>query len=286
MRNLSRVDVEYVGQIAKEAGRLALSMRQMITVSEKTGPRDFVTDADVACSKLIVDALRKHFPEDAIISEEDVTHPEAKKFQRVWMVDPIDGTENYIANDGMYSVMIGLLINNQPVYGWVYNPASDELYVAALHEGVTKYVGNERFDIPFAEATIDSDNVRLLMGNRDREKHDWVENVPGVDFIYSGSVGLRVAMIIEGRADIYMHLSGKLRSWDTAGPLAMAHAAGLEVGSVEFNSVPYVIGGNHMHEYPIAVGLPGTLAWMRNSIKRHAREPVAAVATLDPALVL
>jgi 3'(2'), 5'-bisphosphate nucleotidase len=278
MPNLSRIDVDYVSELTRRAGQLVKDMRQQITVSEKTGPRDLVTQADLACSKLIVDALRQRFPLDAIISEEDNIHPDALGHRRVWLIDPIDGTENYIANDGMYSVMIGLLIHNRPVYGWVYKPTSDELYVSALHEGVTKFIGDARIYLPFVEANINSDNVRLMMGNRDREAYEWVGELPGVNLVLSGSVGLRVAMIIEGSADVYLHLSGKLKFWDTAAPLAMAHAAGLEAGSIDFNNVPYPLSEMCMHEFPIVIGLPGSLSWLRKTLGDRWRRPRQAAA--------
>jgi 3'(2'), 5'-bisphosphate nucleotidase len=262
---LTDADVDFVSDLAVQAGRLALDMRSAVSISHKTGPRDFVTGADIACSRLIVDQLKARFPADAVISEEEPGTADTSQSSRIWMIDPIDGTENYVSNDGMYSVMIGLLVDHQPAYGWVYGPGSDSLYIACPGRPLKRAVGSERCDLVCDFTPLDENRVRLMMGNRDREQHPWVAEVPGVEMIYSGSVGLRVAMIAEGSADVYLHLAGKLKVWDTAAPAAMARSAALEIGSLEFEGVPYVSTPKNMHEFPIAIGRAGTLAWMRKN---------------------
>ncbi|HEY9792255.1 MAG TPA: inositol monophosphatase family protein, partial [Candidatus Obscuribacterales bacterium] len=188
---------------------------------------------------------------------------------------------------GMYSVMIGVLIDNKPAYGWVYQPTADVLYVAAPWQPVRKITADKSLELPHVCLSLPRSNIRLMMGNRDREKHNWVGTIPGVEFVYSGSVGLRVAMIIEGAADVYAHLSAKLKVWDTAAPAAMALSAGLEVGSFDFDGVQYV-DSQTIHDYAIAFGRPGTLAWMRDNLRaaRPAETPVIAAAPTSSFLPL
>jgi 3'(2'), 5'-bisphosphate nucleotidase len=163
------------------------------------------------------------------------------------------------------------LIDDQPAYGWVYAPSSDRLYVAVPQQPVVKFVGDRRVELCRPTGCLDENAVRLMMGNRDREQHPLVESAPGVELVYSGSVGLRVAMILEGDADVYLHLAGKLKVWDTAAPAAMAMAGGLEIGSFEFDGLPYDSIGKQMHEFPISIGKSGTLAWMRSQPFAAAR---------------
>src|SRR6185437_14481709 len=100
-RLLSPEDINFVNDLSRAAGKLALRMRADAVISEKSGPRDFVTDADVACSQLIVEKLKTRFPQDSIISEEDSADGAQTSFdpaasstaERTWMIDPIDGTE-------------------------------------------------------------------------------------------------------------------------------------------------------------------------------------------------
>src|ERR1700722_18523743 len=91
---LSQEDIDYVTAVIVEAGRLAPDMRANIQISEKTGPYDRVTSADVALSKLIVQKLVQRFPDDRVISEEDSVHKEFPPTGRTWLIDPIDGTDN------------------------------------------------------------------------------------------------------------------------------------------------------------------------------------------------
>ncbi len=98
---LSNDDIAFVNQLAREGGRLALEMRHGVGIRTKTGPTDFVTDADVTISRLFIEQLTKRFPDDLVVSEEEnqpicaaadidaLEHPE-----RIWLIDPIDGTEN------------------------------------------------------------------------------------------------------------------------------------------------------------------------------------------------
>lgn len=129
---LSDTDISFVGTLVKEAGHLAASMRQGVVIKEKTGPHDRVTEADYALSNLITSKLKEKFPEDLLISEEDSHPAEYLAANKVWLIDPIDGTDNYITNDGQYSVMIGLVVDCRPVFGWVYAPWRRRAYFGGL----------------------------------------------------------------------------------------------------------------------------------------------------------
>ena len=127
-KHLTEEDIEYVSNLAILAGKRAAEMWEGVVVQEKGDPHDKVTAADYELSRMIVGALSQRFPKDIIVSEEDDAHKRDSTDDRVWLIDPIDGTENYISNDGQYAVMIGLLIESQPVFGWVYAPAIRTLY--------------------------------------------------------------------------------------------------------------------------------------------------------------
>lgn len=278
---LGEADIDYVSAVIKEAGRLAVQMRGAINVTQKTGPRDIVTDADIALSKLIVGLLQQRFPEDAVVSEEDDGRINNYAAHRVWLVDPIDGTEYYVASGGMYSVMIGLLVDGQPLYGWVYNPCLDSLYLAQPNQQVWRTSGNKKLELPHVCLSLNNKRTRLMMGNRDREQFSWTSHVlRGAEWIDSGSIGLCVARILEGSADVYIHLAGKLKTWDTAAPAAMAAASGLEVGSLEFDGLNYGDAKDHTHQFPVIIGRRGSLAWARANLKRGATTPFAVAPSV------
>jgi 3'(2'), 5'-bisphosphate nucleotidase len=272
-RSLSADDVSYVSQLIKQAGALAVDMRSQVTARQKSGPRDLVTEADEALSKLIVAGLQKRFPDDSVVSEEDAAPQSVLTGERIWLVDPIDGTEYYVSARGMYCVMIGLLVDGKPTYGWVYNPCVDVLYVAEPLKQVKKLAGDSQLELPHVCLSLNNKRLRLMMGNRDREQHPWSGHVlRGTEWIDSGSIGLCVARILEGSGDVYVHLAGKLKAWDSAAPAAMALAAGLEVGSLGFDGLPYA-GNGVSHEFPVVIGRRGSLAWARNNLKNESAPP-------------
>lgn len=241
-------------------------MRASVGVHEKAEPHDLVTDADLALSKLLLKELGARFPNDFLISEEEVPQENAKNSQRVWYIDPIDGTDNYVSGDGQYSVMIGLLVNGKPHFGCVHSPANGLTYFGGPSYGSWTRRGNIQADDFTADVKEKIESpVRLMMGFRDRKNHPWVQNLSGIKLISSGSVGLKVAKVINNEADVFVHLSGKLKYWDTVGPIAIALAAGLEAGTLASNEVDYPLT-EVRHPQSIVIGRPGSLAWAREVI--------------------
>lgn len=269
---LSDEDIQFVSQLVREAGFVARDMREGVEIKEKSGPQDKVTAADHELSRIIVTALSERFANDIVVSEEDAVHATASNEDRLWLVDPIDGTDNYILNDGQYCVMVGLLENSKPVFGWVFAPATDITYFGGIGYGAWSISGTEepkQFEtLPRLEYESDA---RLIMGFRDRKSHPWVTDLPKVKLIKSGSIGLKVAKILEGHADLYAHLGGKLKTWDTAGPSAIAIAGGLDVGGLEQDSLAFPLT-SVFHECSIIIGRPGSLNWSRKYLKQPVQE--------------
>jgi 3'(2'), 5'-bisphosphate nucleotidase len=277
-QTLNNDDILYVREIAKQAGELAVRMRQGVEVREKTGPSDLVTAADIALSKLIVEKLQARFPDDLIVSEEDEEHADHSatgKHQRVWLVDPIDGTDNYVANDGQYSVMIGLLVDQVIDFGCVYAPSSETIYFGGLTYGawkVTPHNQPKRYGKPPAIAS--DANARLMMGFRDRKINPWVMQHAKVSFVSAGSVGLKVAKILEDEADVFVHFAKKLKVWDTAGPAAIAQGGGLEVGTLERDALDFPLP-EVVHTTSVIVARPNGLTWCRRHLSQsRADSPV------------
>ncbi len=260
---LNQEDIDYVSKLIVQAGQMAPDMRANIQICEKTGPYDRVTSADVALSKLIVQRLVERFPDDRIISEEDSVHEESSGDGRTWLIDPIDGTDNYITNDGQYSVMIGLLLDMKPVFGWVFAPTTSTIYFGGPDYGSWKQLYNKkptRFSL--SEPLVQGSSVRLMVGYRDRKNNPWIADLPGVTFVHTGSIGLKVAKVLDNEADLFIHLSGKLKSWDTAGPSAIALGGGLDVGGMNNDQLVFPSDG-FMHKTSVIIGRPGALAWCR-----------------------
>lgn len=266
---LTDTDVAEIIKIAEDGGKLAQSMREHISIKEKTDQYDLVTDADYAVSDLLLAGLRKLFPEDLLISEEEV--PESlllpdwpKPQRRIWVIDPIDGTDNYVHNDGNYAVMLGLLVDNKPVFGCVSAPVPGITYFGGKNMGAYKhfYHSGKIEKLDQAHKNFPSP-ARIFVGSRDRRTNPQLDLLPDARFVHCGCVGLRIARIIEDHADLYVHLSKRLKFWDTVGPCAIAEAAGLEIGSLSADCMNYNFP-LLMHDTDVIIGRAGSLAWARS----------------------
>lgn len=262
---LSQEDISFICDLAMQAGKLASEMRSELRVSQKSGPNDLVTHADIALSKLLLEQFSKRFPDDQLISEEEPPGPKTGN-GRTWLIDPIDGTDNYIKGESQYAVMIGLLINGVPEFGCLCQPETNSCYFGGTTFGVFKRTGTEA---PVAVSNKQPGDmplpVRLLMGSRDRRKNPWISDLPDVEWLQAGSVGVKVIKVLEGEADVFVHLAGKLKVWDTAGPIAIALGAGLEVGTMKEDELRFALP-EIVHSNVVIVGRPGSLEWTRRTL--------------------
>ena len=263
---LSEDDIEFVRQLAVKAGQKAIEMRDQVEVKQKSGPDDPVTSADVALSKLIVEQLSQRFAQDLIISEEDRSHPDHIGSKRIWLIDPIDGTKNYISGNGQYSVMIGLLEDLKPVFGFVYEAEAHRCYFGGPEYGAFLSVNSERATkISGARKLDNQSNQRIIMGSRDRRRNPWIADIDGVEIVKTGSIGLKVARILEEKADILVHLSGRLKTWDTAAPAAIALGGNLEIGSFRGPQLDFPLP-NLIHKDEVIMGRIGCLSWCKTKL--------------------
>ncbi len=278
---LTGEDIDFVSKLTEEAGHLALSMRDRLEISEKTSPEDQVTSADLAISRLFKERLQSRFRDDAVISEEDLDHALNHERKRIWLIDPIDGTQNYIMDHDDYCIMVGLLIDLEPCFGWVLAPQSGRLYYGGKGFGVKRRqtdchphaMQGKAGALPLGETLLEeppplplNSSARVVMGTRDRRSNPWVKDLEKVDLVKTGSIGLKVALILEGEADVFAHLSGKLKTWDTAGPAALALGAGLDVGGLELDSLDFPLPETKQ-ECTVIMGRKGALAWCRKHLQ-------------------
>jgi 3'(2'), 5'-bisphosphate nucleotidase len=278
---LSEQDIAFVDELVRKAGQMALEMRDGVGVHTKTGPNDLVTDADLTISRMLISELRQRFPQDIVLSEEDLNASEqceSGDVPRVWLIDPIDGTENYVKRDGQYSSMIGLLYKRQPYYGWIYQPTTRMLFSGGPQFGSTKAVGDgPRLAYGRFADMGERSPIRLIMGWGDRRRFPWVMNLPGVKLVPSQSLGLKIVKILEDEADVFVSLTGRVKLWDTAAPAAIALGAGLDVGTAEGEQLPYPLPCP-AHGSSIIIGRPGALDWAQRYIQGRDNHSVPKAA--------
>ena len=250
-------ELRFVVELARRAGEAALAFYgKPLRVDHKDEFDEPVTQADRAVNELIVRALRESFPDDGVLAEESVDASERLSRGRVWMVDPIDGTKGFIAGTGDFCVQIGLAVEGRAALGVLYAPATDVLYWAARGRGSWVLRPTSEADAEAKPERLrvsgetELSRTRLAESRSHRSpKMDEVVRALGVRAeVRSHSVGIKVGLLVERQADLYIHMSGKTKQWDTCAPEAVLAEAGgrmtdLWGGPLQYNT-PDVLNRN------------------------------------------
>jgi 3'(2'), 5'-bisphosphate nucleotidase len=223
------------------------------------GDRSPLTAADLAANAILVDALRALDPRTLIISEETPYEPAALP-ERFWLVDPLDGTREFLAGNGEYTVNVALVERGVPVLGVVHAPASGVTYAAARGAGATRTDGTGerairvRCDGPLAVVASRSHRSPLLDA--------FLAALPPHAIVSLGS-SLKFCLVADGTAHLYPRL-GPTFWWDTAA----AHAVILEAGGsvTALDGVPLRYAGEDLRNPPfVCSSLPRT-AWKAGAL--------------------
>jgi len=175
-----------------------------------------------------------------VLSEEGINIPynERKKWQRFWLVDPLDGTKEFIKRNGEFTVNIALVENGKPIMGVIYVPVTDVLYFGSAHQGSFRLNEAKQKADWFDEAEklpgSKNDQIYRVVASRSHmspETEDFIQNLnadhPKVEIVSKGS-SLKLCLIAEGKADIYPRF-GLTSEWDTAAGHAIISASGGKV---------------------------------------------------------
>lgn len=233
-------ELETACLIAKEAAALVRQYAgQKVQVDHKDG-NEPVTEADRRASDLIVARLRQAFPEDAILSEEMPDDGSRLQKERVWMVDPIDGTKDFIRGDVGYAVMIGLAVAARPKVGVVAQPATGKIYGAVV--GGQAWLEFDGARSRLAPSRLDQlAGVRFVASKSHRTPQiEAVRRRLGIeDEMNIGGVGLKVGLIAENVRDLYIYPGTRSKLWDACAPEAILHAAGGKLTDLYGNPLVY-----------------------------------------------
>jgi 3'(2'), 5'-bisphosphate nucleotidase len=226
MKEVMEKELEVARELAREAGRILLEFYAGDTKVQWKGRDDPVTAADHAANELLAHELSRRFPADAVLSEEIPDDPARLKKDRVWMVDPMDGTKQFIERIGEFAVMIGLAIEGEAKLGVVYHPSVDRLYYATPGGGafVEEKWTTKRLRV--APISDPSQMVMAMSRSHPSQRVYSIREKLGVPkFIQHGSVGLKFGLIAEGRAHLYINTSSRTNQWDTCAPEAILREA-------------------------------------------------------------
>ena len=214
---------------------------EQLQVSIK-GPSDFVTNADTKAEKIIIDELTRSRKNYSILSEESGSK-ENKDIDNVWIIDPIDGTINFLHGVPHFAISIALKSNNEIVSGLIYDPIKDEMFYAEKNNGA--YFNNKRIrvskrkkmeDCLFASGEIDNENIKQKTNVK-------------LSIRKSGSAALDMAYVAAGRYDGYYQKN--LNLWDiAAGVILVKEAGGIinEINTSKNNNIKVIASSSSIND--------------------------------------
>lgn len=219
--------LQTVREIAVAAGAAALQYYDGKVEIEWKSAGNPVTAADHAANEIILAQLRRHFPGEPVLSEEAQDDMSRLGRELIWVVDPLDGTKEFIARNGEFSIMIGMVAAGRPALGVVYQPATAKVYFGAPGLGAWLATPGGMQTLRVSDR---SDTTRWRMVASRSHFDPRVERVRqrlGIhEMRHSGSVGLKCGLIAAGECEVYIHPSSKVNMWDSCGPAAILTAAG------------------------------------------------------------
>jgi len=238
-------EIAEAARIAQRAGVILMDIYGTDFDVAYKAEADPVTEADTKANAYIVAELEKAFPDDGVVAEETEDETDALKAGRCWYVDPLDGTKEFVARNGEFSVMLGLAIDGVATAGVVYEPENDKLYSGVVGFGAFLEERGERTELKVS-AVADPSQLKLVVSrsHRNRAVAEVVARLGITREMTSGSVGLKAGLIAEQKADFYVHISDRSSRWDACAPEAILKAAGGRF--TDLAGDPYRYGGTDM----------------------------------------
>lgn len=230
-----------VCDIARQAGAAIMTVYATDFSSERKADGSPVTEADTAAEAIILPALRAQTPDIPIVSEEHMAEGQAPDISggSFWLVDPLDGTREFLKRNDEFTVNIGLIIDLEPVFGVLYAPALDDLYFGA-GEGLAMRSLKGAEARPIQCRDVSPDGIDVLVSrshSRNERLDDYLADKNVRERLPCGSA-LKFGVLAAGEADLYPRF-GPTSEWDTAAGHAIIRAAGGEVETFDGQPLAY-----------------------------------------------
>ena len=243
---LSKENLLEIVNISVDAGEVILNYyNENVDVIYKDDESP-LTKADLASHKIITDSIKKITPDIPILSEEEfIDWKIRKKWKKYWLIDPLDGTKEFIKKNDEFTVNIALIENNRPILGVIYTPALNELFYSIKNFGSYKILTKKKLNT-LKEAKRISINKKKsnkikIVGSRSHSNpilDKWVnKNFNEFDILQKGS-SLKFCLIAEGSADIYPRF-GPTSEWDIAAGHIILEEAGGKLKSIDNKEILY-----------------------------------------------
>jgi 3'(2'), 5'-bisphosphate nucleotidase len=248
-----------MAKIAREAGRAILDVYESADFEIESKADDSpLTAADLAAHNLIVAGLAELAPDIPVLSEEShgISFDDRSGWSRYFLVDPLDGTKEFINRNGEFTVNIALIEQHQPTLGAVYVPVQDKLYLGDVEAGVaTRTIGDQ--SEPIRVRALDNDKIMVVASRRHGSDAlvSLMARLADQYKVETENVGssLKFCLIAEGKADFYPRFA-PTSEWDTGAAQALVVAAGGAVVNLEFEPLSYNAKENILNPHFVVFG--------------------------------
>jgi len=232
--------LDEVVSIARRAGDAILSVYgQQFEVTNKAD-KSPLTLADTHSHDIIVQGLQALTPDVPVLSEEasDIPFEVRRQWTRYWLVDPLDGTKEFVSRNGEFTVNIALVEQHAPVLGVVHVPISDTTYTGVHDLGASRRIGREA-STPIRVTAPAASPLRIV-GSRSHRDNTLDQYLPRLEPYQLVTVGssIKFCLVAEGSADLYPRF-GPTSEWDTAAAQAVVEAAGGRVIRTDGSALSY-----------------------------------------------
>ncbi|MEN6439795.1 MAG: 3'(2'),5'-bisphosphate nucleotidase CysQ [Syntrophobacter sp.] len=255
-------DFDFLATIARQAGKAILEIYDTDFLVQHKADHSPLTLADTRSHRIITDSLRARYPEIPVLSEEGKTVPfeTRKTWDRFWLVDPLDGTKEFVKRNGEFTVNIALIEKSQPIAGVIYIPVQDRLFFADVREGCWEESNGARKRLTVAQWPLHAP-VRIVRSRSHPSPglEKILSFIPEHEIINRGS-SLKFCAVAGGEADFYPRF-GPTWEWDTAAGHAIVTAAGGVM--VDLCGRPFTYNKENLLNGPFLVS--SSQHWLANS---------------------
>ncbi len=253
--------IDPIVDLAADAGKAILEVYATDFDVQEKGDASPLTQADLASHLCIVAGLTALTPEIPIISEEEglPSFEERGQWSRYWLIDPLDGTKEFVNRNGEFTVNIALVDGHRPIFGVVHVPVQDKTYIGCQGHGAELRDAGTSTSIRVAEAS--SSPVRIVgsRSHRGSSLDAFLDKVGESDMLPMGS-SLKFCVVADGRADVYPRL-GPTSEWDTAAAQAVVEQAGGKVLELDGKPLSYNAKSDILNPWFVVIG-PTDIDWL------------------------
>jgi 3'(2'), 5'-bisphosphate nucleotidase len=251
---------EAVIDLARAAGAAIMDVYREDFDVEHKDDRSPLTKADLASHRIICEGLQRLTPDIPVLSEESAQLPweTRREWRRYWLVDPLDGTREFVKRNGEFTVNIALIDEHLPVFGVVQTPALDELHWAAIGLGAFRRDGRDDVSLATRRPATVPLRVAASRSHLDERTASLLQRLGDIESIGLGS-SLKFCRIAEGRLDFYPRF-GPTSEWDTAAAQVLVEAAGGCVLDLDGRPLRYNTKDSLLNPFFLVLGDP-SLPW-------------------------